>query len=341
MANVIKDISSELATVSTAEALEEIRIKYFGKKGIISLLAAEIKNKKVEEKAEYGQKVNEIKAEASKIFSECLEKIETSAMLSKMSRNKIDITQPTGADSFGTLHPLTQVVNKIVSLLTPLGFIVATGEEIVSDEYNFEKLNLDKNHPARDMQDTFYFNTDTLLRTHTSSVQIKIMESQKEFPIKIICPGKVYRRDDDDATHSHQFMQIEGLFIDKKVSMADLKATLSHLLKGIFGDKVETRFRPSYFPFTEPSVEVDISCFACKNAKKCVICKKTGWIEVLGAGMTHPQVLENSGIDSKKYQGFAFGLGVERIAMLKFGIKDIRDFYRNDLRFNKQFRKEF
>jgi phenylalanyl-tRNA synthetase alpha chain len=220
-----------------------------------------------------------------------------------------------------------------------MGYQVMEGPEIEVDEINFEKLNLPKNHPARDMQDTFYITDELLLRTHTSPVQVRTMlDNADKGPIQIICPGKVFRRDDDDATHSHQFIQIEGLVIDKKTSMADLKGTLLEVARKMFGEKREIRLRPSYFPFTEPSVEVDVTCANC-NGKGCNICKQTGWIEILGAGMVNNKVLEASGYDSSIYQGFAFGMGVERIAMLKYGINDIRMFYLNDLRFNKQFKK--
>ena len=297
MDNIIDNITIELSKISNTTQLEEIRVKYFGKNGQISKLANDIKNQPKEHKASYGKKINEIKNKALVVFEAKAKEINDAELIASMSKTKIDITQPGYQDNFGTMHPLTQITNKVVDILAPLGYSVAIGDEIVSDLNNFEKLNLTKDHPARDMQDTFYFDAETLLRTHTSSVQIKTMENQKTMPIKILCPGKVYRRDDDDATHSHQFSQIEGLFLDKNVSMADLKATLNHLLKKLFGPKVQTRFRPSYFPFTEPSVEVDISCFACNpNSETCSICKKTNWIEILGAGMVHPDVLKNCGI---------------------------------------------
>lgn len=239
----------------------------------------------------------------------------------------------------GCHHPLTAVVEQIEDVFIGMGYEVAEGTEVEKDYYNSEALNLPKDHPARDMQDTFYITEETLLRTHTSSVQARTMENNKEKgPIKIICPGKVYRRDDDDATHSHQFMQIEGLVIDKNIRMSDLKGTLQVFVKKMFGEDREIRLRPSFFPFTEPSVEMDISCMMC-HGKGCGTCKGTGWIEILGAGMVHPNVLEMAGYDSKEYQGFAFGMGAERIAMLKYGVDDIRHFYTNDVRFLQQFKR--
>ena len=264
--------------------------------------------------------------------------LEQAIINEQLEKETIDVTLPGKVMSIGNRHILTQVTEEIEDLMIGMGYEIMEGPEIEIDEYNFEKLNLPKDHPARDMQDTFYITEDTLLRTHTSPVQVRTMlEKGGKEPIKILCPGKVYRRDDDDATHSHQFMQIEGLVVDEKTNMADLKGTLLAIANKMFGEGRKIRLRPSYFPFTEPSVEVDISCHNC-NGKGCNICKGTGWIEVLGAGMVNNNVLEASGYDSTKYRGFAFGIGVERIAMLKYIINDIRQFYTNDQRFNKQFK---
>ncbi len=342
MDNILKDINSELKKVVDSSQLEEIRVKYFSKKGIISSLALKIKDQSHDQRGIYGKKVNDIKKAASKVFEDKREQILHAELSANMIKQKIDITQPGYIDTFGTIHPLNQVINQIADIMKPLGYSVRLGREIVSDLDNFELLNIDKDHPARAMQDTFYFNPEQLLRTHTSHIQIESLKELKTPPIKVVYPGRVFRRDDDDATHSHQFTQMEGLFVGENVTMADLKATLTFIIKKLFGENLKTRFRPSYFPFTEPSLEVDMSCFVCKQEKKeCSICKSSGWIEILGGGMVHPQVLENCNIDSKKYTGFAFGMGIDRITMLKYNIKDIRDFYKNDLRFNKQFRKVF
>ena len=254
-----------------------------------------------------------------------------------LESDNIDTTLVGLKSNAGTLHPLTIVQKEIEDLFISMGYSVVEGDEVELDKYNFERANIPQNHPARDMQDTFYIDVERLLRTHTTAVQTRVLEAESDnLPIKVICPGKTYRRDDDDATHSHQFMQVEGLVIGEKISLGDLKGTLETLAKRMFGEGREIRFRPSYFQFTEPSVEVDVSCFNC-NGKGCSMCKNTGWIEILGSGMVHPKVLEMAGIESKKYSGFAFGLGIERIAILKYGIDDIRNFYLNDVRFLKQF----
>ena len=246
---------------------------------------------------------------------------------------------PAAKIKVGCVHPITRIINEVEDLFISMGYDVLEGPEVESDLYNFEMLNLPKGHPARDTQDSFYITDDTLLRTQTSPVQVRTMLANTEkTPIRIICPGKTYRKDNDDATHSHQFTQIEGLVVDENISMTDLKGTLEIFAKKMFGEKREIRFRPSYFPFTEPSIEVDVTCFNCKG-KGCNICKNTGWIEILGAGMVHPNVLNMCGYDSNKYTGFAFGIGPERIAMLKYGISDIRNFYTNDIRFLHEFDK--
>jgi phenylalanyl-tRNA synthetase alpha chain len=260
-------------------------------------------------------------------------------VLEQLKLGKIDITLPSSLPRVGTLHPLTIVQTEIEQFFIAMGYLVEEGPEVELDYYNFERANIPQDHPARDMQDTFYINMEWLLRTHTTAIQTRTLEAYKgEVPIKVICPGKVYRKDDDDATHSHQFVQMEGLVVGEKISLADLKGTLEKLAKHMFGDARVIRFRPSYFQFTEPSVEVDVSCHIC-NGKGCSTCKQTGWIEILGAGMVHPNVLRMAGYDPEKVSGFAFGLGVERVALLKYGIDDIRQFYTNDLRFLSTFRR--
>ena len=294
-----------------------------------------------EERKTFGQTSNLVKQELSKAVEDKKEALENQAILDKINEERIDITLPSFKLDQGSLHPLSTIVAELEDLFLGMGYQIAEGPEVESDYFNFELMNLPKGHPARDMQDTFYIDENTLMRTHTSPVQAHTMlAANGEGPIKVICPGKTYRRDDDDATHSHQFMQCEGLVVDKNITMADLKGTLEVFARKFFGEKREVRLRPSYFPFTEPSVEVDISCHNC-GGKGCPMCKHTGWIEILGAGMVNPRVLEMCGFDSEVYQGFAFGIGIERVAMLKYGIDNIRNFYNDDIRFLSQFgRKE-
>lgn len=329
----------EIKLRKTMHELNDAKAKYLGKKGVFNDVMKLMKDLPKEERPSFGKMTNETKQVILKYIEEQRTLIEQAKVEEQLSKETIDVTMPGKKMSLGNRHLLTQVIEELEDLFIGMGYQIMEGPEVESDEYNFEKLNLPKDHPARDMQDTFYITEDTLLRTHTSPVQVRTMlDVGGKEPIKILCPGKVYRRDDDDATHSHQFMQIEGLVVDESTSMADLKGTLLEVANKMFGEGREIRLRPSYFPFTEPSVEVDISCHNC-NGKGCNICKGTGWIEVLGAGIVNNNVLEASGYDSKKYRGFAFGIGVERIAMLKYGINDIRQFYTNDLRFNKQFKK--
>lgn len=282
--------------------------------------------------------VNEVRNFVTESLDEIKEKLEKEALNKKLESEKIDITLPGTKVPSGSANILERIIEEVEDLLMSMGYDVVDGPEIEEDHYNFELLNIPKNHPARDAQDTFYVEDDKLLlRSQTSPVQARVMLANKgEKPIRMICPGKTYRRDDDDATHSHQFMQIEGLLIDEKVSLSDLKGTFDVIAKKLFGEDCKTRFRPSYYPFTEPSVETDISCFNC-HGKGCPICKNTGWITVAGAGMVNPKVLEDCGYDPKKWQGFAFGFGAERLAMLKYGINDIRAFYNTDLRELKNF----
>lgn len=337
--DILTQAKENIVSVVKMHELNDVKAKYLGKKGELAAFMRHMKDIPNEEKPAFGKAVNDIKRQVQELIDQQRAAIEQAKIEEQLRSETIDVTLPGTSFELGHKHLLTQMVEEIEDLLIGLGYQVMEGPEVESDEYNFERLNLPKDHPARDMQDTFYITENTLLRTHTSPVQVRTMlEKGGQEPIKIICPGKVYRRDDDDATHSHQFMQIEGLVVDKKTSMSDLKGTLLVIANKLFGVGRDIRLRPSYFPFTEPSVEVDVSCHNC-NGAGCNICKGTGWIEILGAGMVHNNVLEASGYDSSKYQGFAFGIGVERIAMLKYGINDIRTFYTNDLRFLRQFRK--
>lgn len=336
----VQEIIAQINNVNDLNQLNELKALHLGKKSELSKAMGQMGKLAPEERAAFGQKINALKKEISDAIDARKVAIEEAILNARLATETIDISLE-GQDFTSASKSVNQiVVDEIIDICLGLGYQVAEGPEVESDRYNFELLNLPHDHPARDMQDTFYIDENTLLRTHTSPVQARVMEKcNGEGPIKIICPGKVYRRDDDDATHSHQFMQIEGLVIDKNITMADLKGTLDMLAKKMFGEKRTIRLRSSYFPFTEPSVEVDVSCYNC-DGKGCNICKGTGWIEILGAGMVHPNVLRMSGIDPKVYQGFAFGIGVERIAMLRYGIDDIRHLYTNDLRFLKQFNKE-
>ena len=332
-------IEEDKKIVSNLNELNDLKVKYLGKKGLITELNQEIKNVPNEEKKEFGQKVNELRTLFNDFYEEKKAYFEEEILNEKLKNESIDITLPSKRVKRGSKHPMTRITEQFEDLFVSMGYTVYEGPEIESDENCFQKLNLPKGHPARDAQDTFYLKDEYenfLLRSQTSTAQVRAMEDNKEKgPIRIVCPGKVYRRD-EDATHSHQFMQIEGLVIDEGVSMADLKGTLETFCKRILGEKTNVRFRPSFFPFTEPSVEVDVTCFKC-GGKGCPLCKQTGWIEVLGAGMVHPNVLEMSGYDSTKYQGFAFGTGMDRFAMFKYGIPDIRTIYGNDIRFLNQF----
>ncbi len=324
---------------ATREEKEAFRIKYLGTKGLLKSIMGEMKNVAVENKKEAGQLLNEFKVFVEETFASfAVEDADTNENPSF----ELDLTLPGTPVPLGTRHPISIVKNKIVSIFNKLGFSVAEGPEIEDDFHNFSALNLPENHPARDMQDTFYIShpaepggTDWLLRTHTSSVQIREMQKGK-LPLRIICPGRVFRNETISARAHCFFNQVEGLYIAENVSFADLKQTLYFFVTEMFGSDVKVRFRPSYFPFTEPSAEMDISCLIC-GGEGCSVCKKTGWVEILGCGMVHPKVLENCGIDSNKYTGFAFGMGIERITMLSYQIKDLRLFSENDLRFLKQF----
>ncbi len=331
-----------LGKIEEAEELKElqdVRVAYLGKKGPITEVLRGMGKLPAEERPKMGQLANEVRAAITETLESKQEELKKREVEKKLASEQIDVTLPGRPVKQGNHHPLAAVIEEIEDLFIGMGYSIAEGPEVETDYYNFEALNLPKGHPARDMQDSFYISEELLLRTHTSPVQARTMEKHEgRGPVKIICPGKVYRRDTDDATHSHQFMQIEGLVVDENIRMSDLKGTLEVFAKKMFGENREIRLRPSFFPFTEPSVEVDVSCKMC-GGDGCSVCKQTGWIEILGAGMVHPNVLEMAGFDSKKYTGFAFGMGPERIAMLKYGIEDIRHFYTDDLRFLKQFKR--
>ena len=342
MDKIKKDIEKEISSINNINELRDIKVKYMGKKGIITELNSKIKDIPKEEKKEYGMKVNEVRTLFNTLYDEKNKELEDKLLNEKLASEKIDITLPGKKIKRGSLHPMTRITEEFEDLFVSMGYTVYDGFEVESDENCFQKLNIPKGHPARDAQDTFYLKDEFenyLLRSQTSTAQVRVMEANKEKgPIRVVCPGKVYRRD-EDATHSHQFMQIEGLVIDENISMADLKGTLELFCKKILGEKTQVRFRPSFFPFTEPSVEVDVTCFKC-GGKGCSLCKDTGWIEVLGAGMVHPNVLRMCGYNPDKYQGFAFGTGIDRFAMFKYNIPDIRTIYGNDIRFIKQFDRE-
>lgn len=338
---ILEELQSKIVNVSSMNELNDLRVEYLGKKGSISMLSSKIAELPVEEKKTFGAELNKVKMTANELIDSKKNEIETKELNEKLANEKIDISLPSTKVTVGAPNILEKVIEDLEELLMSMGYDVVEGPEVEKDLYNFELLNLPKGHPARDAQDTFYITDETiLLRSQTSPVQIRTMLANEEkTPIRIICPGKTYRRDDDDATHSHQFAQCEGLVVDKNITMADLKGTLELFVKKMFGEKREIRLRPSYFPFTEPSVEVDISCGNC-GGKGCSMCKGTGWIEILGAGMVNPHVLEMCGYDPQVWQGFAFGIGLERVAMLKYDIDNIRDFYNDDLRFLNQFSGE-
>lgn len=321
-----------LAEIDKADGLEklnDVRAAILGKKGELTAVLKGMKDVAPDERPKVGQWVNETREAVEKLLDEKVKKFEAEALKRKYESEKIDVTMPAKRRKKGNLHPVTQVKDQLSEIFTSMGFEVYEGTEIENDYYNFTALNTPKDHPARDMQDTFYLSPEFLLRTQTSAGQIHVMEAKKP-PIKVVSPGKVFRSD-DDATHSPMFTQMEGLVVDKGITLCDLKGMLDQLVKKMFGKNVTTRLRPSYFPFTEPSVEVDVSCFQC-HGKGCSLCKGTGWIEVLGAGVVNKKVLEGCGIDTNEYSGFAFGIGLERIAMLKYGINNIKLLFESDLR---------
>lgn len=336
--NVEEKVSEELNSVEDLNTLQQVKAKYLGKKGLLASLMSNLKNLTIEARKELGSKSNQVKQTLENCFEAKRKEIEDKLINHKLNSEAIDVTLPGVKFNTGSIHPLQKTVMDLEDLYISMGYTVAEGPEIETDEYCFEKLNLPKGHPARDMQDTFYINPELLLRSQTSPVQVRTMLAENGKPIKIICPGKVYRRDADDATHSHQFMQCEGLVLGKDVTMADLKGALLEMARLMFGEERNIRLRPSFFPFTEPSVEVDVSCGKC-GGKGCSMCKNTGWIEILGAGMVNNNVLRMCGYDPDEVQGYAFGIGVERITMLKYRVDDIRNFYINDVRFLNQFKE--
>ena len=323
----------EVEEANDLSRVNELRVTYLGKKSPVQELSKEMKNLSIEEKKVFGKTLNEVTGKLTTAIDQKKKQLEEIELNKKLESESIDISLPATKINLGAPNILEHIIEEIEELLMSMGYDVVDGPEIEEDRYNFELLNIPKGHPARDAQDTFYIEDESvLLRSQTSPVQARVMLAQDEKkPIRMICPGKTYRRDNDDATHSHQFMQIEGLLVDKNVSLSDLKGTIDVIVKKLFGEDIQTRFRPSYYQFTEPSVEVDISCFNC-HGDGCNICKSTGWITVAGAGIVHPNVLRNCGYDPKEWTGFAFGFGAERLAMLKYGINDIRTFYLTDLR---------
>jgi phenylalanyl-tRNA synthetase alpha chain len=334
--NLKKHVLEELANSKSSKELNDLRVKYLGKKGELTGLLRGMGSLSLEERPKMGALVNSAKQEIENEIQEKEKELAEKELQEKLEREEIDITLPSQKIKRGSKHPLNRVIEEVEDLFVSMGYDVVSGPELETDEYCFERLNLPKGHPARDMQDSFYITPEYLLRTQTSAVQARtMMANEEKTPIRVIVPGKTFRRE-DDATHSHQFNQVEGLVIDKNISLADLKGTLEVFMKKMLGQNTELRFRPSYFPFTEPSYEVDVTCFKC-GGKGCNLCKQTGWIELLGSGIVHPNVLRMNGYDPDQYSGFAFGVGLDRLAMFKYGITDIRLLYQNDVRFLKQF----
>ena len=331
--DIKKEIQKDLEGLKDLKELNELHIKYLSKKGIITELNSKIKDVPNDKKKEFGMEVNSLRTYFNEKYNALKEKLETDELNKKLESESIDISLPSTKVSIGSPNILEKLIEEVEEIFMSMGYDVVDGPEVEEDKYNFEMLNIPKGHPARDAQDTFYIEgEEILLRSQTSPVQVRTMlKAEGKKPVRVICPGKTYRRDDDDATHSHQFMQIEGLLVDKDISLSDLKGTFEVVFKKLFGDSVEVRLRPSYYQFTEPSVEVDISCFNCKG-DGCNICKNTGFITICGAGVVHPDVLRMSGFDPSVWSGFAFGFGAERVAMLKYGINDLRVFYNTDLR---------
>ncbi len=335
ISKIAKQAKEEIINSKDANSLNEVRIKYLGKKGEITSILRGMGSLTPEQRPVIGEMINKVRDEIETAIKNAEKEIKNRELINNLSKEKIDVTMPAKKQELGSIHPITKVIDEVKEIFIGLGYRIAEGPEVEFAEYNFDKLNTPKGHPARDIQDTMYITDDILLRSQTSTMQARVMENQKP-PIKIICPGTVYRADSVDATHSPIFHQIEGLVVDKKITMADLKGTLEAFTKTYLGEDTKIRFRPHHFPFTEPSAEVDVSCFVCKG-KGCNVCKGEGWIEILGCGMVHPNVFKFCKINPKEYTGFAFGFGVERIAMAKYGINDMRLLYENDIRFLKQF----
>ncbi len=330
------DLQSELCAVQDTQELEQLKVRLLGKKGSLTALLRGMGALPPEERPVMGQIINERRAQMQAALEKKLDELSAAEKEQQLKAESLDITEPRTLPALGAVHPTQAVLREVLDCFIGLGFDVVEGPEVELDHYNFELLNLPKNHPARDAQDTFYVDDNIVMRTHTSPVQARVMLSRKP-PIRIVCPGRVFRADEIDATHSPVFHQIEGLVIDENVTMGDLKGTLDAFAKKLYGEDITTRFRPSFFPFTEPSAEVDLTCFNCRG-KGCRMCKGTGYIEVLGCGMVNPKVLEMCGIDPERYSGFAFGIGLERITLLRYGITDMRLLYEGDLRFLRQFR---
>lgn len=331
---LVSAASAAVAAAHDVASVELLRVEYLGKKSVLSEQSRRLGGMDAAARRTFGAELNAVREAVTEAISSRKATLEAQALSDKLSREQIDVTLPGRGEQAGGLHPVTRVMERIEDFFTQAGFQIADGPEVEDDFHNFEALNIPSHHPARAMHDTFYFDANRLLRTHTSPVQVRVMESQQP-PIRIVCPGRVYRCD-SDLTHSPMFHQVEGLLIDENVSFANLKGIISEFLQVFFEQELKVRFRPSYFPFTEPSAEVDIACVMCAG-KGCRVCKQTGWLEVLGCGMVHPQVLSNCGIDPEKFQGFAFGMGVERFAMLRYGVNDLRLFFDNDVRFLRQF----
>lgn len=336
--NLRQEIMTKLSNAKSLKEVNDLKVEYMGKKGPVQALTSHMKELSSEEKREFGKIINDLKVELNNSFDTKIKAYEEEILNKKLQEEKIDVTLPATSIPVGSPNILEKLVEDVEETFMSMGYDVVDGPEVEEDKYNFEMLNIPKGHPARDAQDTFYIEDEKiLLRSQTSPVQVRTMlKAGGNEPIRMICPGKTYRRDADDATHSHQFVQIEGLLVDKNIKLSDLKGTFDVLVKKLFGENIETRFRPSYYQFTEPSVETDITCFVC-HGKGCPLCKNTGWITVGGAGMVHPNVLRNCNYDPKKWSGFAFGFGAERLAMLKYDINDVRTFYQTDLRETKNF----
>ena len=335
IASIKEKSIKEISNSKDLKELNELRVKYLGKKGELTLILRGMGGLSPEERPVIGSLVNELREEIENLIQSKEKEFKNQELLKRLENETIDVTEPSRKVNLGSLHPITKIIEEVEDIFLGMGYEIADGPEVEKAIYNFDKLNTPPDHPARDIQDTFYITDDIILRSQTSSVQARVMENQKP-PIKIICPGAVYRSDSVDATHSPVFHQIEGLVVDKHISMADLKGTLEMFAKKCLGENTKIRFRPHHFPFTEPSAEADVSCFVC-GGKGCRVCKGEGWIELLGCGEVHPNVLRNCGIDPDVYSGFAFGFGVERIAMAKYGIEDMRLLFENDIRFLKQF----
>ena len=337
--DIINELKKDLENINNSNDLVITKSKYLGKTGIVVELTKNMKDLTKEERINVGKFATKVREEVNNLIEDATNKLNQKLLNERLEKETIDITLPSKQVKRGSIHPFNKIVMEIEDLFSSMGYDVLDGPELESDLYCFQKLNIPLGHPVRDTQDSFYVSSEYLLRTQTSSVQARTMEANTEkTPIRMICPGKTYRRD-DDATHSHQFGQFEGLVIDKNITLSDLKGTLEMMAKHMLGEKTNVRFRPSYFPFTEPSFEVDVSCFNC-GGKGCNLCKQTGWIELLGAGMVHPNVLREGGYDPEVYSGFAFGSGIDRLAMMKYGIPDIRYMYTNDVRFLEQFERD-